>query len=317
MLLSRHTDANILDRVARMMGFGVVRGSTFHGGSAALRELAERASRSNLTITPDGPRGPRRRLAAGCVFLASTLQIPIVAMGFGYQHPWRLRTWIVMRFRGPGHGHGRWSVTRWRCLRDSTARVLNTIARVLRSCSMASLTRPRLGPVPERGGRAVCGCGESRRVWQRMRPVCRERRVFRSKKSSQGRAFGHAIAPLQPESNAHKHLFHDPAPVHGRAAEEGKSPVSSGRCERLEDGQRASSRRVCWRFDSTAVTPTIPARLGLIRRTTTARNPAEASRFRVCFCGNERMLSSMLSLLWGRGCYRKWLWLGIAQRHAR
>jgi len=93
MLLSRHTDANILDRVARMMGFGVVRGSTFHGGSAALRELAERASRSNLTITPDGPRGPRRRLAAGCVFLASTLQIPIVAMGFGYQHPWRLRTW--------------------------------------------------------------------------------------------------------------------------------------------------------------------------------------------------------------------------------
>lgn len=93
MLLSRHTDANILDRVARMMGFGVVRGSTFHGGSAALRELAQRAARSNLTITPDGPRGPRRRLAAGCVFLASTLQIPIVAMGFGYQHPWRLRTW--------------------------------------------------------------------------------------------------------------------------------------------------------------------------------------------------------------------------------
>ena len=93
MLLSRHTDANILDRVARMMGFGVVRGSTFHGGSAALRELAERARRSNLTITPDGPRGPRRRLAAGCVFLASTLQIPIVAMGFGYQKPWRLRTW--------------------------------------------------------------------------------------------------------------------------------------------------------------------------------------------------------------------------------
>ena len=70
MLLSRHWDANILDRVARMMGFGVVRGSTFHGGSAALRELAERAAVGNLTITPDGPRGPRRRLAPGCVFLA-------------------------------------------------------------------------------------------------------------------------------------------------------------------------------------------------------------------------------------------------------
>lgn len=93
MLLSRHWDANILDRVARMMGFGVVRGSTFNGGSTALRELAERAAHGNLTITPDGPRGPRRRLAAGCVFLASTLRIPIVAMGFGYERPWRLGTW--------------------------------------------------------------------------------------------------------------------------------------------------------------------------------------------------------------------------------
>lgn len=93
MLLSRHADANILDRVARMMGFGVVRGSTFHGGSSALRELAERASSGNLTITPDGPRGPRRRLAPGCVFLASTLGIPIVAMGLGYARPWRLGTW--------------------------------------------------------------------------------------------------------------------------------------------------------------------------------------------------------------------------------
>jgi lysophospholipid acyltransferase (LPLAT)-like uncharacterized protein len=93
MLLSRHADANILDRVARMMGFGVVRGSTFRGGSTALRELAERAASGNLTITPDGPRGPRRRLAPGCVFLASTLGIPIVAMGLGYARPWRAGTW--------------------------------------------------------------------------------------------------------------------------------------------------------------------------------------------------------------------------------
>ena len=93
MLLSRHSDADILDRVARMMGFGVVRGSTFKGGSVALRELAQRAGSENLTITPDGPRGPRRRLAPGCVFLASTMGMPIVAMGLGYERPWRLGTW--------------------------------------------------------------------------------------------------------------------------------------------------------------------------------------------------------------------------------
>lgn len=93
MLLSRHSDADILDRVARMMGFGVVRGSTFKGGSVALRELAARADSENLTITPDGPRGPRRRLAPGCVFLASTMGMPIVAMGLGYDRPWRVGTW--------------------------------------------------------------------------------------------------------------------------------------------------------------------------------------------------------------------------------
>jgi lysophospholipid acyltransferase (LPLAT)-like uncharacterized protein len=93
MLLSRHWDADILDRVARMMGFGVVRGSTTHGGVPALRELAERGLTGNLTITPDGPRGPRRRLAPGCVFLASTLGIPVVAMGLGFARPWRARTW--------------------------------------------------------------------------------------------------------------------------------------------------------------------------------------------------------------------------------
>jgi len=93
MLLSRHSDADILARVARMMGFGVVRGSTFKGGSVALRELADRAVSENLTITPDGPRGPRRRLAPGCVFLASMMGMPIVAMGLGYDRPWRLGTW--------------------------------------------------------------------------------------------------------------------------------------------------------------------------------------------------------------------------------
>jgi hypothetical protein len=75
------------------MGFDVVRGSTFEGGSVVLRQLAECAARSNLTITPDGPRGPRRRLAPGCVFLASQLGIPIVAMGLGYERPWRFNTW--------------------------------------------------------------------------------------------------------------------------------------------------------------------------------------------------------------------------------
>lgn len=93
MLLSRHSDADVLDRVARFLGFQCVRGSTFRGAAAALRELTEASRTMNLTITPDGPRGPRRTLAQGPVYLASKLQLPLVAMGFGYDRPWRTPTW--------------------------------------------------------------------------------------------------------------------------------------------------------------------------------------------------------------------------------
>jgi lysophospholipid acyltransferase (LPLAT)-like uncharacterized protein len=91
MLLSRHRDAEILSYAAHHLGFEFVRGSTNRGGVTALRELLDRSQRMHLTITPDGPRGPRRQLAPGCVFLASKLGLPLVAMGFGYDRPWRVR----------------------------------------------------------------------------------------------------------------------------------------------------------------------------------------------------------------------------------
>lgn len=93
MLMSRHKDADILARLAKLFGFGCVRGSTFRGGAAALRELAHCARRQHIAITPDGPRGPRRVMAQGPVYLASTLGMPIVALGFGYNQPWRMKSW--------------------------------------------------------------------------------------------------------------------------------------------------------------------------------------------------------------------------------
>ena len=93
MLVSQHRDAELLSAAARHMGFDIVRGSTNRGGAAALREMLRKSRNMNLAITPDGPRGPRRRLAAGCVYLSSRLEIPLVAVGLGYSNPWRLRTW--------------------------------------------------------------------------------------------------------------------------------------------------------------------------------------------------------------------------------
>jgi lysophospholipid acyltransferase (LPLAT)-like uncharacterized protein len=93
MLLSRHRDADILARVAHHMGHECVRGSTYKGGTTALIELARRGKHMHMAITPDGPRGPRRALAQGPVFLASRLGLPIVCMGLGFDRPWRTPTW--------------------------------------------------------------------------------------------------------------------------------------------------------------------------------------------------------------------------------
>jgi lysophospholipid acyltransferase (LPLAT)-like uncharacterized protein len=93
MLLSKHRDADVLFRLAHHMGFECVRGSTYGGATAALMELSRLGKHMHMTITPDGPRGPRRQLAQGPVFLASRLGLPIVPMGLAYDRPWRLKSW--------------------------------------------------------------------------------------------------------------------------------------------------------------------------------------------------------------------------------
>jgi lysophospholipid acyltransferase (LPLAT)-like uncharacterized protein len=102
MLLSRHRDAELLWRIAFHFGFGCIRGSSYRGSTQALRELFRESRTRHLTMTPDGPRGPRRQLAAGPIYLASKLGIPLVCVGIGYDRPWRMRTWDQFALPRPG-----------------------------------------------------------------------------------------------------------------------------------------------------------------------------------------------------------------------
>jgi lysophospholipid acyltransferase (LPLAT)-like uncharacterized protein len=75
-LVSRHTDGRFLGGLLRRFGLDVVHGSTGRdgrerGGAAGVRALVERlATGEHVAITPDGPRGPRRRAAPGVAQLA-------------------------------------------------------------------------------------------------------------------------------------------------------------------------------------------------------------------------------------------------------
>jgi lysophospholipid acyltransferase (LPLAT)-like uncharacterized protein len=91
-LISEHADGELMSQLIQHLGLGTVRGSTTRGGVKAVRRILD-LPEAHLGITPDGPRGPRRRVQPGLVFLSSRLGMPIVPAGFGLQQPWRLKTW--------------------------------------------------------------------------------------------------------------------------------------------------------------------------------------------------------------------------------
>ena len=92
-LVSRHRDGEWVNQTAKALGMNIVRGSSSRGGSQAIRQLKKQGEFSSITFTPDGPRGPRREMALGPVYLASVLQMPLVPVGAGFENPWRLKTW--------------------------------------------------------------------------------------------------------------------------------------------------------------------------------------------------------------------------------
>src|SRR5262245_17616437 len=92
-LISEHADGRLIAEVIRRLGFGVVTGSTTRQGARALRQMITMPGDFHFGITPDGPRGPRRRVQIGLVALSSHLGLPIVPAGFGYDRPRRLRSW--------------------------------------------------------------------------------------------------------------------------------------------------------------------------------------------------------------------------------
>jgi lysophospholipid acyltransferase (LPLAT)-like uncharacterized protein len=108
-LISEHADGELIAKACRHLGFNVVRGSLTRGGVKALRSMLSLSRKGHLAFTPDGPRGPRRHLQPGLVYLASRTGLPIIPVGIAYQRAWRLRSWD--RFALPWPWSAAWCVT--------------------------------------------------------------------------------------------------------------------------------------------------------------------------------------------------------------
>ena len=107
-LVSRHRDGRFFARLIRRFGVEVVHGSSAparpggvagrgKGGAAALRALVDVVAAGGLVaITPDGPRGPARRAAAGVAQLAALTGAPVLPVSAQTTHRLVLRSWDRM-----------------------------------------------------------------------------------------------------------------------------------------------------------------------------------------------------------------------------
>ncbi len=92
-LISEHADGQLIAEACRHLGFRVVRGSATRGGARAVRQMIRRSRSAHLALTPDGPRGPRRQVQLGVVYLAAMTGLPIVPFGIAFESAWRTNSW--------------------------------------------------------------------------------------------------------------------------------------------------------------------------------------------------------------------------------
>jgi len=93
-LHSRHRDARMLAEVMARFGHAQAWGSTTAGGATGVRQILRRIKDGHdVGLTPDGPRGPRRRCQPGVVALARLSGKPIVPVAFSARPFRRLGSW--------------------------------------------------------------------------------------------------------------------------------------------------------------------------------------------------------------------------------
>lgn len=99
-LISPSGDGEILAAVMAAFGIDAARGSSSRGGSEAMVKLLRAIEQGNdVTVTPDGPRGPCYRVQPGVVHLARLSGRPIIPSRIELGWKIELRTWD--RFQVP------------------------------------------------------------------------------------------------------------------------------------------------------------------------------------------------------------------------
>jgi lysophospholipid acyltransferase (LPLAT)-like uncharacterized protein len=94
LLISPSADGDLLAKLARLMGYSVIRGSTFKKAVPAARSLIRiLRSGQRIIIIADGSRGPCCVAQSGSIQLAGITKLPLFPMTFSAKNKVILNTW--------------------------------------------------------------------------------------------------------------------------------------------------------------------------------------------------------------------------------
>ncbi len=93
-IASRHTDAEIMARILKRWGYGLIRGSTKKGGKAVVQKMVEVFKDGGIiAITNDGPKGPPRISKPGSTGVAIKYGVSMVTITGSASKFWQINSW--------------------------------------------------------------------------------------------------------------------------------------------------------------------------------------------------------------------------------
>jgi len=102
-LVSQSRDGEYVARIAKALGFYVVRGSSTRGGEEGFRLLVDAIRDGHdVAVTPDGPVGPKYEVKRGIVYLARASGAAILPIGIAIDRAKQFKSWDEFRLMLPG-----------------------------------------------------------------------------------------------------------------------------------------------------------------------------------------------------------------------
>ena len=101
-LQSPHPDGRVLAYAVRYFSLRPIWGSSNRNALSGLRQMLRELQQGRCAvITPDGPRGPARRLAFGALGLAHLGDTPVIPVAWQTSKCWHLSSWDKTRIPRP------------------------------------------------------------------------------------------------------------------------------------------------------------------------------------------------------------------------